>query len=154
MEESDLINLFRLDSDPEVRAFFPDGILNSTQIKEKISKNRDSFEKNGFSDFILENKETGEFLGRGGFGITDNEIEMGYVLLKEFWGQGYAAEAAKALIDWGLKNLPLENFGQRIIAMAPINHTASHKVMEKCGMVYYKTDKYKGVDCKFYEIKK
>lgn len=40
-----------------------------------------------------------------------------------------------------------------IIAYADIHNVASTRVMEKCGMTYYKTDNAKGAPCRFYRIK-
>ncbi len=148
IETNDLDHIYSLDSDPEVRSFFPSGILTKEQVLEKIHKNKTLFETHGFGDFILVSK-TNEFVGRAGFGITsDNQVEIGYLFLKKFWGLGYATEATSALLKWGFENLP----NNRFIAFAPLNHTGSHSVMIKCGMKYFKTDNYQGVSCKFYEI--
>lgn len=76
------------------------------------------------------------FLGRCGFALLeDGEIEIGYSLHKNYWGRGYATEALNALLNWAKKNINK----QYILAFAPISHIASQRVMEKCGMILYKT---------------
>lgn len=96
------------------------------------------------------NNNTNEFIGRCGFGlVATGEIEIGYVLHKKFWGQGYATEAVCALLEWAKNNINAEY----VIAFAPLEHEASQRVMQKCGMQYYKTDFGHSVSCKFYRIK-
>ena len=147
--DSDFADLERLDTDPEVRAQFPDGVLTPTQIKERISQNKASFQINGFADFAVIELETGRFAGRAGFGpIEESEIEVGYVFLKEFWGRGLAQESLRALLMWAKHNLDVP----RIIAYAPKPHSASFNVMKKSGMHFYKSDKMRGVDCDLYEF--
>ena len=147
--DSDFADLKKLDMDPEVRAQFPDGILTPTQIKERMSQNKASFEENGFADFAVIELETGRFAGRAGFGQIDNrEIEVGYVFLTEFWGRGLAQESLRALLTWARGNLNVP----RIIAYAPKTHSASFNVMKKSGMRFFKSDKMRGVDCDLYEF--
>lgn len=148
LEEHDLQDLVRLDMDPEVRAFFPDGVSTPKLLREKIIRSRANFHAKGFGEFSMTELQTHEFLGRAGFAeLDDGEVEVGYLLLKEFWGQGLASEALGALLDWAGKSLSLP----RILAYAPTNHHASISVMKKAGMRYLKTENSRGVNCKFYE---
>lgn len=52
---------------------------------------------------------------------------MGYLIARKFWGMNYASEILKSLLDWSKKNIKIDF----IIAFAPIEHKASHRVMEK-----------------------
>ena len=61
--------------------------------------------------------------------VQEERIELGYALLPAFYGQGYATEALRAMID------VLFSFGFReVIAGAFENNVASIRVMEKSGM--------------------
>lgn len=62
--------------------------------------------------------------------------EIGYMLSKKFWGNGYVAEAAKEVI----KKLFDEGFN-KITAVHAADNTASGKVLEKCGMKFVGTEK-------------
>jgi RimJ/RimL family protein N-acetyltransferase len=53
--------------------------------------------------------------------LEDNEVEVGYLLHKNYWGKGYATEALNALLNWAKKNIS----HQYIIAFAPTQHVAS-----------------------------
>ena len=64
--------------------------------------------------------------------------EIGYVLSKDYWGQGLATEAVKAVIDYGYQVLLLDAFG---IAHFGENDK-SRRVVEKCGFTYIETGKY------------
>jgi len=148
LEKHDFQNLVRLDMDPEVRAFFPGGVSTPKLLGEKITKSRASFLEKGFGEFTMTELETNEFLGRAGFAeLDDGEVEVGYLLLKEYWGKGLASEALVELLDWAGKTLSIP----RILAYAPIDHHASIGVMKKAGMRYLKTETSRGVNCKFYE---
>jgi RimJ/RimL family protein N-acetyltransferase len=148
LKDTDFADLKKLDMDPEVRAHFPDGVSTPTQIKERISKNKASFQKYGFADFAVIELETGDFAGRAGFALIEGgEIEVGYVFLKNFWGHGLAQEGLRALLGWAKQNLDVH----RIIAYAPKHHSASFNGMKKSEMRYFKTDRMRGVECDFYE---
>ncbi len=60
----------------------------------------------------------------------NSEGWIGYCFNKEFWGKGYATETAKALVEFGLKNLCLH----RVFATCDPENTASARVLEKTGM--------------------
>lgn len=99
--------------------------------------------------FLLFDLKSSEFIGRAGFGLTESgEVEVGYVLHKKFWGNGFASEAVMALLEYAKKHIDIDY----IIAYASIENIGSTRVMEKCGMISYKTDIAKGIACKFYKI--
>jgi len=57
------------------------------------------------------------------------KVEIGYWLGVPFWGEGYATEAVRALIDHAFEDLAFE----RIEAGARVSNPASRRVLEKCG---------------------
>lgn len=58
------------------------------------------------------------------------EANLGYLLSRQYWGQGYATEAARAVLDFGFRVLGLH----RIYATCRPANVASSRVMEKLGM--------------------
>ena len=77
----------------------------------------------------------GEMIGSIGIMITseyDLKAELGYKIGSRWWGQGYASEAARAVIDYMFENTDVE----RIEAYNSVENPASGKVMEKVGMRY------------------
>jgi PPOX class probable F420-dependent enzyme len=68
------------------------------------------------------------------------EVELAYRFGREFWGRGYATEAAGACLRYGFEQLGLE----RIIAVTGEDHVASRRVMEKNGLTLVGTESYYG----------
>ena len=62
--------------------------------------------------------------------LDHRRAEMGYVLAREAWGQGYATEAAGALLDYAFDKLGLH----RVAATCDPDNTGSARVLEKIGM--------------------
>ena len=56
--------------------------------------------------------------------------EVGYSFARDCWGQGYATEALRAVLQFGFDTLRLH----RIEAQHEVDNPASGRVMEKCGM--------------------
>jgi ribosomal-protein-alanine N-acetyltransferase len=95
-------------------------------------------------------RESGEFVGRSGFGLTEtDEVEVGYLLHKKFWGKGYATEILTELLQWAKQNINADY----IIALTPLEHIASQRVIQKCGLEHYKNEIIKSMPCCFYRIK-
>lgn len=78
-------------------------------------------------------RSNGQFLGNCGIRGTANktwEAEIGYELDHRFWGQGYATEAAQALLTFGFNELHLH----RIWAYCIADNVGSSRVLQKIGM--------------------
>ncbi len=79
-------------------------------------------------------KDTGELIGMCGLLVQEvngkNEIEVGYHLLKRFWGKGYAIEAAQMFRDYGFGHSDADAI---ISIIHPLNEP-SKKVARRNGM--------------------
>ena len=64
--------------------------------------------------------------------------EIGYVLAKDFWGQGLMPEAVNAVIDYGFKELGIEAF----TCAHSIENNQSKRVIEKIGFEFVKQGEY------------
>ena len=60
------------------------------------------------------------------------DVDIGFAFLPQYWGQGYAYEAAKAVLAHGKKVLGLE----RVVAITASDNQASIKLLEKLGMTF------------------
>ncbi|TCP98542.1 RimJ/RimL family protein N-acetyltransferase [Sphingomonas sp. PP-F2F-A104-K0414] len=86
--------------------------------------------------WALERRDTGAFIGwcgikPGPVGTPiDAEPEIGWSLVREHWGQGYAREAADAALAWGWRVLNLPT----VWAITVPANTASRTLMERLGM--------------------
>jgi RimJ/RimL family protein N-acetyltransferase len=61
---------------------------------------------------------------------TGPELEIGWHVLRPFWGRGYASEAAKAALDYALNDLQ----AARVIAIVAPANAPSHAVAQRIGM--------------------
>jgi RimJ/RimL family protein N-acetyltransferase len=87
----------------------------------------DANKKDGEAAFVI--IAAGEIIGGCGYHSRDGVPEIGYWIGVPFWGNGYATEAARALIDhaFGDRGYPM------LVAGARISNPASRRVLEKCG---------------------
>ena len=70
-----------------------------------------------------------------GPGMAAGEVELGYRLLPEAWGLGYATEGARALIGHAFTELDLA----RVVATTMTLNLASRRVLEKAGLSLVRT---------------
>jgi RimJ/RimL family protein N-acetyltransferase len=86
--------------------------------------------------FAIALKKTDRLIGGigldGSTGDGSDEPALGYWLGQPYWGNGYAREAAAAVIDYGFRTLNL----QSIRAYTDPGNTASQKVLLHCGLKY------------------
>jgi len=75
-------------------------------------------------------------------------VELGYRLCLKFWGDGYAKEAATAILSYGLGDLRLA----RIMAFALPQNRASLRVLEKLGFQYLRDFIHAGLAHRLYEF--
>lgn len=110
--------------------------------------------KNGLGLFLMIEKDTGTPIGHAGLVKQQvegkEEIEIGYWLLPEYWGKGYAKEAATAFRNYGFQALRLN----KLISLINPDHPASIFVARKAGLSYEKTASFHGKDVLVYAIKR
>lgn len=121
-------------------------------VKEWINKQIDRYEKYNFSPFALILKSSGEFLGQAGLSIQKCEgediLEIGYLLKRQYWKNGYAFESALACKNYAFKELN----AQKVYAMVKWNNIASQNVAKNIGMKKVKefTINYHNIDMLHY----
>jgi len=135
----DLESLFALYSDPEVRRYFPEGTLTREETKEEL----DWF-LNGHPEhpelglWATIHKASGQFIGRCGLlpCVIDRqlEVEVAYLLARNYWGQGLATEAARGIAGYAFERLNLS----RLICLIVRENHASMRVATKIGMSFEK----------------
>ena len=139
MVRDDLDRLFELYSDPEIRRYFPEGTLTYEETQEEVEWFLNGHPRHPeLGLWATIHKETGEFIGRCGLlpWTIDGqeEVEVAYLLAREYWGQGLATEAAQAIADYAFDKLQLT----RLICMIDAENWASRNVAQKIGMVFEK----------------
>ena len=88
-----------------------------------------------FYDWAVVYRENNRMIGTCGFAninCANDSGEIGYVLNPEYWGRGIAAEAVRAVLQFGFERLSLHRIEARFIEG---NH-ASLRVMQDVGMTF------------------
>jgi ribosomal-protein-alanine N-acetyltransferase len=132
---SDLDDYIALYSNPEITKFIPDAPRNPAETREEVEWFLHGHPRHPeLGLWATIHKATGRFAGRCGllpWTIAGQpEVEVAYTLAQEFWGQGLATEAAKAILAYGFKQLDLS----RLICLVDPANYASRRVAEKIGM--------------------
>lgn len=148
--KGDLAPLTPILSDPQTMAFIGNGPLNSQEIGEQLEQWIFDFEKEGFGFMAFIEKSSGALIGYGGFLHQTIEgelkIELGYVIGKPYWRQGFAFEAASALKDLGLNTLKMDE----LISIIHEANVASQKLAVKLKMELKKQIVIDGEPCLVY----
>jgi ribosomal-protein-alanine N-acetyltransferase len=118
-------------------------------IQEQLDYDKKQFIKNGYGAFLVFELDTGNFIGRAGFGdIANSEVEVGYIVLEQHRGKGYATLILKALLAWAKQHIKKE----KIIAITAIENIVSARVMQKAGMQFSRRSMVDGIDSVIYEF--
>lgn len=135
---ADVDNLVDLDADPEVMFFINGGTPTPREEIERavlphFLRYYDTWPAWGF--FAAIDKATGDFIGWFHLrpdpddGVAD-EPELGYRLRRSAWGNGFATEGSRALVDLAFSDLG----ATRVFATTMAVNVASRRVMEKSGL--------------------
>lgn len=155
---SDDENMFRLDADPLVHSYLGNKPIKTVEEAQNIiAFVREQYESRGIGRWAAVEKSTGNFIGWTGLKLMKEELnghnnfyDVGYRLIPEYWGKGYATESAIASVQYGFDVLKADV----IYGIADINNKASRRALEKTGLqfVEYFTDK--GMELAWYRIDK
>lgn len=122
--------VFEWVSDPEVNKYMPYPRYTELEaVKKWIASIKP--EQNEFA-FVL--KDTGKVIGSGSvrYDADLGGFTFGYNVNRRYWGNGYATEAAKAMISWARKELGVTEF----VAVYADDNVASGNVIRKCGLTF------------------
>jgi ribosomal-protein-alanine N-acetyltransferase len=139
-------------TDPRVMQYIGDGRpWSDARIRRWVEESIEIEMIRGWVLWPLVHREDSEVIGFCGFwhGFPP-DVEMGWRLLPEYWGQGLMTEVAQALIDYGFETYKFE----RLIAVAQPANRASIRVMEKIGMMFEREFTHHGIDVVSYAREK
>lgn len=155
-EFSDEEALFALDSNPNVHLYLGNNpVTEIEQVREYIKNIKNQYEQNGIGRFAVELKDTKEVIGWAGLKFITEEdnghvnfYDIGYRLREEFWGKGYAYEAAVKWLDHALHTMKVP----AIYASAHIENIGSNKILQKIGLQQNGQFLWNGLTCNWYEL--
>lgn len=133
--ESDIEPFHQINQDEKVVEFLP-GKMSLIEVKKFISDVNNHILKHGFGLFAVELKANHELIGFVGLKYQDFVahftpcVEIGWRLGSNFWGKGYAADAAAAVLEIGFKKFKLKE----IVSFTIPQNLRSRLVMERLGL--------------------
>lgn len=134
-KSEDLPKFASLNSHPEVMKFFPSS-LSLEESTRSIERLLQQFEIHGHTYFAVERLDNHQFIGFIGLAYQDYpspftpNVDIGWRLIPEAWGKGYATEGARRCIQYAFEELKLE----KLIAICPCLNQPSENVMKRIGM--------------------
>jgi len=139
----DLAPFAALNADPRVMQFLPN-CLTCEESDAMAARIAEHFDRHGFGLWAVEAPGVANFIGFVGLSIPRFEahftpcVEIGWRLAHEYWGLGYATEAARAALAFGFESLRLE----QIVSFTVPTNLRSRRVMERIGMTRSPADDF------------
>ncbi len=148
LELDDLDLMIELWGDPDVMKYIAERTYSPEEVAERIPTTTRRAGDGCIGVWRLTHKETHEKLGTAvllpmpaelddtdwdlvnGGPVPDEDIEIGYVLKRSAWGQGYAPEACARLLRFAFEDSPMEE----ITACTDPENIASQHILRTCGL--------------------
>jgi RimJ/RimL family protein N-acetyltransferase len=147
---------YQLVSDPKVMRYYP-GVYDRERTNAGLQRILASYENLGYSVLAVEQRADKQFVGNVGLLHWDDvdgreDVEVAYMLRPQFWGLGYATEAARASRDWAFEHLGVD----RVVSYIAVENAPSIAVAERNGMhfVHRVDDSRVGFPISVYEIER
>jgi [ribosomal protein S5]-alanine N-acetyltransferase len=140
-------------TDPEIMRYMPTGQdFTLEQVEARLARYIAHQAQHGYSRWLIMDRATGEAIGDAGllYIPATGETELGYRLIKPWWGRGLATEAAQAWLQHAFETLRLPE----VIAFSHPDNHASVRVMEKLGLRFLRQDQMAGMDVVVYGTRK
>jgi len=138
---TDLEGMFELDSDPEVHKYLGNKPVKTIDESYKILESIiNQYKERGIGRFAAIEKSSGNFIGWSGIRLNTEYnmngftkyYDVGYRLIKRFWGKGYATESGKAAVNYAFIVMKLPE----LYAITQKGNETSHNTLLKIGLNY------------------
>lgn len=143
--------LHTLWTNPGVRKYlWDDVVIPLEKVKEIIALNTQYFADHQWGLWLITLKLTKKAIGFTGlwYFFDENQPQLLYGLHPDYWGQGYAVEASRKIIEYAFQTLGFAY----ITASCDKPNIASLKVAEKLGMQWVKEEEMEGKPTVFYRL--
>ena len=134
-KETDFSAFKAMNSDPLVMEHFP-AILSEDESRTLFDEINRRIDQNGFGFWACEVKATGDVIGFVGLNEPTDQfyfspcIEIGWRLRSQYWRQGYAKEAATAVLKFAFETLKRD----KVVAFTATTNKPSESLMQALGM--------------------
>ncbi|MEU7160349.1 GNAT family N-acetyltransferase [Streptomyces chrestomyceticus] len=135
--DDDLAPMADINADPRVMRWIDDGSVRDLEHTAKaIERWEEEWDEEGFGLFAVELLASGELAGCAGLSVPEflpqalPAVAISWRFGPQFWGQGYASEAAHATLEFALQDRGLD----RVISISQVGDEASENILRKLGM--------------------
>lgn len=128
---SDLDAYAAMTADAEVMQYMGGGVQYRVEAERSLEFVQHHWLQRGFGLWAAEERASGELVGRIGLLQLDGRpgLELGWLVARARWGEGFASEGGRASLDWGFEQLETE----RILSFIDPRNEASIRVAQKLG---------------------
>jgi [ribosomal protein S5]-alanine N-acetyltransferase len=144
-------DLYRLHLDPPIAEWW-DVTWTREDAAQHAARFAAGWEHDGVSKWMAYDRETDSLVGRGG--VTRiwldgaNRFEIGWAVLGELWGRGYATEIGRAGLTFAFDELGADE----VVAFTEPHNTRSRAVMDRLGMTYQRDIVHDDLNFVLYDV--
>lgn len=142
-----------MDSDADVMRYVNQGVVKTPdETWDTLRRVQQRWQQYGYSWWVIKKKHSADIIGAAclqHLGNNDNApLELGWRLLPNQRGQGFATEAARGIIDFAVKQTGTDY----LVAVAHTENIPSQRVMQRLGMSYKGIEEHYDMPCVVYEL--
>ena len=139
-------------SDPEVMKYSIRGVCDEAATRKFVEWCLGCYASHGMGPWALIDKKDSTLIGFCGVGPEKvagvEEINLGYRLARDYWNQGLASEAARAVLNYAFGKRRL----QSVVVIIEPEHLASLRVAEKVGFFSFDVLEFHGRPVRLYRL--
>jgi RimJ/RimL family protein N-acetyltransferase len=137
-------------ADPEVMKFLGGKPMTRLEAWRHLAMLVGHWDLLGYGMWAVDERETGRFVGRVGFNNPDGwpAFEIGWTLAREFWGRGYATEAARVALKYAFEELDQSH----VISLIHAENKGSIAVAERLGEKHEGETEIFGIPVRIYGV--
>lgn len=144
--EADAVPMHHIMSGKDVLRYFPGTQAPSLEgVQRMIQRLLKHWDEKGYGLWAVTWREDGTLLGRCGlqYIAETDEVEVDFILDRDYWGRGLATEVGLASMQFGFSQLATPF----IVGIVHPENMGSQRVLEKIGMQRVERTEYFGMDC-------
>lgn len=143
-DPADAEALMRIHEDPEALKHVHHGAGSEglAHALRMVTRMTEHWHQRGYGPWVVVERATGQVIGRVGLWNPEGwpDLELGWIILRSHWGQGFATEAAAAALAWTWDHVQTDH----VISLIEPDNLASIRVAEKLGEQVEGTDHFNG----------
>jgi ribosomal-protein-alanine N-acetyltransferase len=128
------------------------GVLSDEETQRFLHGHLDHWNRYGYGLWVFRDKADGRFVGRAGLYNThvggNDEVELAYALVAEYWNRGLATEMARAILRVAFELLQMTG----VVCFTLTTNRPSRRVMEKVGFEYERDAIHSGLPHVLYRM--